>query len=81
MSKTKTTQATIGSKKAAEPQVVNAVASEKIEKRTNFDLVAVGVCPHDDDKLGDETRGRGVGVTRVCEKCGHTWYINKNTNV
>jgi len=77
MSKTKTTQATIGSKKAAEPQVVNAVASEKIEKRTNFDLVAVGVCPHDDDKLGDETRGRGVGVTRVCEKCGHTWYINK----
>ena len=46
-------------------------------KRANFDLVAAGICPHDNAKLGDEIRGSGIGVTRVCETCGHTWYINK----
>jgi hypothetical protein len=30
-----------------------------------------------DAKLLDETRTSGIGVTRVCEACGHQWYINK----
>jgi hypothetical protein len=46
-------------------------------KRSNFDLVAAGVCPHDNARLGDEIRGSGVGVTRVCESCGHKWYLNR----
>ena len=47
------------------------------KKRSNFDQVAVGVCPHDSAKLGDEIRGSGIGVTRACTKCGHIWYLNK----
>ena len=47
------------------------------QKRTNFDLVALGTCSHDNARLGDEIRDHGVGVTRVCEACSHTWYINK----
>ena len=77
MSKTKTKLATVGTKKVAEPVVANAVTSQKEGKRTNFDLVVVGVCPHDNEKLGEEVRGSGVGVTRVCETCAHKWYINK----
>ena len=47
------------------------------KKRSNFDQVAGGVCPHDSAKLGDEIAGKGVGITRVCTKCGHIWYLNK----
>ena len=77
MTKTMTKHTTTGSKKAAEPNVVNVELSPKAVKHTNFDLVAVGICPHDKERLGEEVRGRGVGVTRTCEACGHTWYINK----
>ena len=76
MSEKKNKQATAGTKKANEPRVANAVTSRPAPKRTKYDLVAVGVCPHDNAKLGDEIRGRGVGVTRNCEKCGHRWYLN-----
>ena len=77
MTVTETKLATLGSKRVVEPQVVNAVISQQPEKRTKFQIVAAGVCPHDNTKLEDEIRGSGVGVTRVCEICGHTWYLNK----
>jgi len=44
---------------------------------SNFDLVARGKCPHDNAKLGDEIVGRKVGITRVCSKCKHVWYLNR----
>lgn len=50
-----------------------------VEQNTvsNFDLVAQGKCPHDKSKLGDEVDGRKVGITRVCSKCKHVWYLNR----
>jgi len=51
----------------------------KVEQKkvSNFDLVAQGKCPHDNAKLGDEIAGKKVGVTRVCSKCEHVWYLNR----
>ena len=77
MSEKEKAQATTGTKKATEPKVASAVKSQPAPKRTKYDLVAVGVCPHDNAKLGDEIHGRGIGVIRVCVECGHAWYINK----
>ena len=58
-----------------------ALANTKLlpstKKRSNFDQVASSICPHDGAKLGDEIRGKGIGVTRVCESCQHRWYLNK----
>jgi len=68
---------TTGSKKAAEQGRLNTVISQTKPKRTNFQMVAVGICPHDKAQLGDEITGQGVGVTLICEKCGHRWYLNK----
>jgi len=47
------------------------------KKVSKFDLVAQGKCPHDKSKLGDEIAGKKVGVTRICSKCGHVWYLNR----
>jgi len=69
--------AVVRSKKAIEQSVVNGELSPATEKRSNFDLVAGGTCPHDLERLGEEVRGRGEGVTLVCSKCGHQWYINR----
>ena len=63
--KTKTKQKKV-KKTAVEPNAVS-----------NFDLVAQGKCPHDKSKLGDEVAGSKVGVTRVCSKCKHVWYLNR----
>ena len=51
----------------------------KVEQDTvsNFDLVAQGKCPHDGARVGDEVAGRKVGITRVCYKCKHVWYLNR----
>ena len=68
---------TLGSKKVVEPKILNGKLLLSTKRQGNFDIVAAGVCPHDDDKLGDEIRGRGVGVTRTCETCGHIWYLNR----
>ena len=68
---------TTGSKKAAEPQWLNAELSESMGKRTNFDLVAVGVCPHDESSLSAPVLTKGAGEKATCVDCGHTWYINK----
>ena len=68
---------TVGSRKAAEPQILNGEILLTTTKRANFDQVAAGVCPHDKARLGDEIRGSGVGFSRTCESCGHTWYLNK----
>ena len=68
---------TVESKKAVEPKIVNGEILTSTKKQGNFDLVTAGVCPHDGAKLGDEIRTTGVGVKRICEPCGHTWYINK----
>jgi len=65
------------SKKAAEPQRLNAESSESIGKRTNFDLVAVGACPHDESSLSAPVSTKGTGMKATCVDCGHTWYINK----
>ena len=67
----------LGSKKAVEPQVVNEVAFNQSEKRTNFQMVAVGVCPHDGASLSAFVKTSGVGEKAVCSQCGHTWYINR----
>jgi hypothetical protein len=55
----------------------NTKLQPSTKKRSNFDQVAGGVCPHDGAKLADEVAGKGVGVTRVCTKCRHTWYLNR----
>ena len=68
---------TIGSKRAVGPATLNGEILLSATKRSNFDLVAGGSCPHDSARLGKEIRCRGVGFTRVCENCGHIWYINK----
>ena len=77
MTKTSIKQATVGSKKAAEPVVVNEVVSEPAEKRTKFQMVAAGVCPHDEAPLLQPVKTKGVGLKLDCSQCGHTWYINK----
>ena len=66
----------LGMKTGTTPEQRNS-QQDQPEKRTNFEMVAVGVCPHDNAKLGDEVHGHGVGVTRICETYGHIWYINK----
>jgi hypothetical protein len=71
-----TKQKALGTKKATTPKSTSSKPQVVTKRRTNFDLVAVGVCPHDNEKLGNEIRGSGVGVTRTCEKCAHVWYIN-----
>ena len=68
---------TTGSKKAAEPQRLNTESSESIGKRTNFDLVAVGVCPHDESSLSAPVSTKGSGEKATCTQCSHTWYLNK----
>jgi len=68
---------TVGSKKAVEPKILSGEILLSTTKRSNFEQVAVGICPHDNGNLGDEIRGSGVGFSRTCESCGHTWYINK----
>ena len=68
---------TTGSKKASEQQRLNAESSESIGKRTNFDLVAAGVCPHDESSLSAPVSTKGSGMKATCVDCGHTWYINK----
>ena len=77
MQKGRVVGTTTGSKKAAEPQRLNAELSESIGKRTNFDLVAVGVCPHDESSLSAPVSTKGTGMKATCVDCGHTWYINK----
>jgi site-specific recombinase XerD len=69
--------ATVGSKNAAELRVVNAVVSQQPEKRTKFQMVAAGVCPHDGASLLEPVQTKGVGFKAVCSQCGHTWYLNK----
>ena len=68
---------TTGSKKAAEQQRLNAEVLPTKVKRTNFDLVAVGVCPHDESSLSAPFSTKGAGEKATCVDCGHTWYINK----
>ena len=77
MQKGRATGTTTGSKKAAEPKRVNAEMLESTTKRTNFQMVAVGACPHDNSELLPPTRTKGEGAKAVCSKCGHEWYINK----
>ena len=60
---------------------VNTEILTSTSKPSNFDLVAGGVCPHDRAKLLDEVRTGGIGVTRICKSCGHTWYLNKKIRV
>ncbi len=67
---------TVGSKKLVKPRILNGEILPSTKRQGNFDLVAAGVCPHDGAKLGDKIRGSGIGVTRVCETCGHRWYLN-----
>jgi hypothetical protein len=49
--------------------------AKETKVKSNFDLVARGKCPHDNASLGDEVAGRKVGITRVCSKCKHVWYL------
>ena len=65
------------SKKAASQQRLNAGISESMGKRTNFDLVVAGVCPHDESSLSAPVSTKGSGEKATCVDCGHTWYINK----
>jgi hypothetical protein len=63
-------------KTKTEQSKVNKTKTEQ-EKVSNFDLVARGECPHDSASLGDEIAGSKIGVTRVCSKCKHVWYLNR----
>jgi hypothetical protein len=64
-------------KKAMVTESKNSKPLTSTIKRSNFDLVALGVCPHCDAKLGDEVHTTGSGVIRTCEKCQHRWYLNR----
>ncbi|MBN1367189.1 MAG: hypothetical protein JW967_04620 [Dehalococcoidales bacterium] len=46
-------------------------------KKANYILVSTGKCPHDNAKLEDAVACKGIGVTRVCKKCKHKWYLNE----
>jgi hypothetical protein len=74
MAKKNTNAATVGTKKTAEQQVELSPATGK---RSNFDLVSAGTCPHDGARLGNEMRGRGIGVKLSCGRCHHAWYLNR----
>jgi hypothetical protein len=67
----------VGAKKGVEPPMLNNEILPATIKRTNFDLVAAGVCPHDNAELLPPTRTAGAGEKAVCTQCGHTWYINQ----
>ena len=77
MNKTIQTRQPTKSKKAVSQQRLNAESCETTGKRTNFQIVAAGVCLHDDASLLEPVKTKGVGMKAVCSKCGHTWYINK----
>jgi hypothetical protein len=64
-------------KKALIPKKTVTKPVPSTGKRSNFDLVAGGVCPHDSAKLLDAVACKGVGVIRACSKCQHTWYLNR----
>ena len=70
-------QEIVGTKKAAEPRSLNAESCESMVKRTNFQMVAGGLCLHDNASLLAPVKTKGVGLKAVCSKCGHTWYFNK----
>lgn len=70
-------QATIGSKKAVEEQVINTPILEPKEERTKYQMVAAGKCPHDGAPLSTPIKTKGVGMKYVCPENQHTWYINK----
>ena len=70
-------QATIGSKKAVEEQVVNMPILEQKEERTKYQMVAAGECPHDAAPLSAPVKTKGVGLKCACSQCQHVWYINK----
>ena len=72
-----TKEKSVGRKKAAEPQRLNSEPCETIGKRTNFDQVAAGVCPHDASCLSAPVSTKGSGEKATCTQCGHIWYINK----
>jgi hypothetical protein len=69
--------AIVGSKKAVEAQVVNVPILEETEKRTKYQQVTAGNCPHDQASLLEPVKTKGVGIKLTCSQCGHTWYINK----
>ena len=77
MKKGRAVVTTTGMEKAVETPVINAVILKQTEKRTNYQMVAVGVCPHDDSELLTPTRTTGTGEKAVCTQCGHTWYVNR----
>jgi len=43
---------TVGLKKAVDPKILNDEILPSATKRSNFEQVAAGVCPHDNGKLG-----------------------------
>jgi hypothetical protein len=67
----------MAAKKALVTKSTNTKPLPSAKRRSNFDQVAAGVCPHDNARLGDEIAGKGVGVTRECSECHHIWYLNK----
>jgi len=68
---------TTKTKKATKAVRSDTERQDKQKKVSNFDLVAQGVCPHDNAILGDEVAGKKVGVYRTCSQCGHKWYLNR----
>ena len=70
-------QATTGSKKAAGKTATNSKTLETKGHRTNFDLVAVGVCPHCKSKLEKPIETKGTGQRLKCQSCQHIWYLNQ----
>ena len=58
------------------PKHTNTKTQDQPTRRTNFNLVTVGLCPHDQAKLSDEIQGKGVGLSRTCSSCKHIWYLN-----
>jgi protein-arginine kinase activator protein McsA len=53
------------------------VIVQNTERRTKFQQVTGGVCPHDQALLLEPVKTKGIGIKLVCSQCGHTWYINK----
>lgn len=67
----------LGTKKETEGKSINIELSNSGGKRSKFDLVAVGTCPHCGGSLDSEIPTAGRGVRRKCSSCGQIWYLNR----
>jgi len=67
----------MATKKETKGRPTNIELCNTSGKRSNFDLIAVGTCPHCGGSLGSEVPTAGRGAKRQCSSCGQIWYLNR----